>query len=53
MSGTISMPSIASVNAVPLNTTARVAVLATVRMAVRVSAPRARSSLSRDTMNSE
>jgi hypothetical protein len=35
VSGTISRPSIANVKAVPLKTTARVAVLATVRIAVR------------------
>src|SRR5215212_9048912 len=47
------MAIIASVNAIPLNTTARVAVLATTRIASRVSRPRWCSSRSRETMNSE
>ena len=53
VSGTSSIAIIASANAVPLNTTARVAVLATVRIASRVPAPRWRSSRRRATMNSE
>ena len=53
MSGTSSIAIIASTNEVPLNTTARVAVLATVMIASRVSLPRWRSSRNRETMNSE
>jgi hypothetical protein len=53
VSGTSSIPIIASVNAVPLKTTARVTVFTTVRMACCVVLPRWRSSLGRETMNSE
>ena len=53
VSGTSSIAIIASANAVPLKTTARVAVPATVRIASRVPLPRWRSSRRREMMNSE
>ena len=52
-SGIRNMPSIASMKATPLKTTARVAVPATMRIASCVEAPWWRSSRSRETMNSE
>ena len=53
VSGTSSIAIIASVKAMPLKTTARVAVPATTRIASRVSRPRWRSSRRRETMNNE
>jgi hypothetical protein len=53
VSGTRNIPSRASEKAVPLRTTARVAVLATFRIASRWERRLARSSRSRETMKSE
>jgi hypothetical protein len=53
VSGTRNIPNSASENAVPLRTTARVAVLATLRIASRCGRPLAFSSRRRETMNSE
>ena len=53
VSGTSTIPSIASTNAVPLNSTARQAVDPTVAIASSFSLPKRRSSLKRETTNSE
>ena len=53
VSGTSTMPSIASTNAEPLKRTARQAVDPTVPIASSFSWPRRRSSLNRETTNSE
>ena len=53
MSGTITIPSSASTNAIPLKSTARLDVAPVVAIASSFSRPRARSSRKRDRTNSE